>query len=75
MDKCLRNAIRTLNRMGIQTVGCCCGHGKYPMTIIIRNCLWFTELFSGIDIPRKKRFYVKDQEGYYYIPEVIEAMK
>ncbi len=28
------------------------------------------DLISGKDIPRDKRFYVKDSEGYYYIPEV-----
>ena len=29
------------------------------------------ELFSGKLINRKKRFYKKDKEGYYYIPEVL----
>ncbi|GAG87699.1 unnamed protein product, partial [marine sediment metagenome] len=52
-----------------------CGHGKYPMTIIIQNtklkeCRW--DLVSGKMIPRKKKFYRKDSEGYYYVPEVLE---
>ena len=53
-------------------VACCCGHGKYPMTIIIEgiNGNHF-DLVSGVSIPRKKRFYKRDKQGYYYIPEVI----
>jgi len=29
------------------------------------------ELFSGKIIPRKIKFYKKDKQGYYYIPETI----
>lgn len=28
VDKCLINEIKELNRMGIKTIGCCCGHKK-----------------------------------------------
>ena len=33
------------------------------------------DLISEVDIPRKKKFYKKDKQGYYYIPEVIENAK
>ena len=29
------------------------------------------EICSNKEIPRKRRFYVKDKNGYYYIPEVV----
>ena len=76
VDACMRGLIRSLNVHGIQTLACCCGHGKYPMTIVYR----YTKLdplrgniydfCSGWGIPRKKRIYKKDKEGYFYIPEV-----
>jgi len=53
-------------------IACCCGHGKYPMTLVARYSFSNQELLSNIEIPRKKRFYKKDKEGYYYIPEVVE---
>ena len=30
------------------------------------------EIFSGIEIPRNRKFYKKDKDGYYYIPEIIK---
>ena len=73
LDNCMVNIIWFLNNHGCKTLGCCCGHGKYPMTIVHESPngkRW--ELFSGVEIPRKARFYLKDKEGYYYIPEVVE---
>jgi len=71
VDSCMKNIIWFLNNHGCKTLGCCCGHGKYPMTIIYESPSekrW--ELFTGVEIPRKKRFYLTDKEGYYYIPEI-----
>jgi len=54
-----------------RTLGSCCGHGKYPMTVVVtRGYGNPIEYFSQIEIPRKRRFYKKDKKGYYYIPEV-----
>lgn len=58
-------------------VACCCGHNKYPMTIIIRRHRdssndEYYDLISGTTIPRTRNFYKKDKDGYYYIPEIIE---
>jgi len=72
----MQEAIKTLKiifkHCGFKILACCCGHGKYPMTIVyeIPKRAKF-ELFSGKVIPRKKRFYIKDKQGYYYIPETL----
>ncbi len=55
----------------IETVGCCCGHKIYSMTIIVKhNDGTIYDLISNKVIPRKKKFYKRDNWGYYYIPEV-----
>ncbi len=71
IDPCMQKFIDFYNRFGIKTYASCCGHGKYPMTIIIKFDGSYCDVFSLIKIPRKKRFYKKDKQGYYYIPEVI----
>jgi len=75
IDKCMVSCIVNLKAMSsnayIKPVACCCGHGKYPMTIVLKNrtgICW--ELFTGKMIPRKRNFYKRDSRGYYYIPEV-----
>ena len=76
IDPCMRVVISNLNEHGIKTLACCCGHGKYPMTIVIDAGVKIgrvvpLEIFSGIVLPRKKRFYVKDDAGHYVIPKTI----
>ena len=76
VDACMRNLLRILNLHGIRTVGSCCGHGKYNMSIVVKSygiSGRVYELLSDIDIPRQTHFYVKDKEGYYYIPEVVNV--
>lgn len=72
VDKCMRNLIRLLNVKGVKTLGCCCGHQKYPMTIVFE--LYpdgpIMELMTRTEIPRKTKFYKMDEEGFFYIPEV-----
>lgn len=77
IDPCMRNIIQELdvlyqiaNKKGIKVVACCCGHGKYPMTIVISNGKINWELFTNKIIPRTRRFYKRDKQGRYYIPEV-----
>ena len=72
IDKCMIDLIDRLSRWyNIKTKACCCGHGKYPMTIIVKYDLLHYELFSGEFIPRRRNFYKRDTQGYYYIPEVV----
>lgn len=73
IDPCMKSI---LNHIHGDVIACCCGHGKYPMTIVKKvgfsdNPL-FLEIISGKEIPRKRKFYKKDNKGYYYIPEVID---
>jgi hypothetical protein len=100
IDPCMRNFIKRLNSIfdimrknkeaDFKILACCCGHGKYPMTII---CSYIDkdvgktiiEFISGKGIYKKsrknatiintefreKKFYKKDKQGYYYIPEVV----
>ena len=74
IDPCMRKFIKNLEQ-GCEDryiiLGCCCGHNKYPMTIIVQNMRGHIfDLISNNDIPRTRRFYKRDSDGHYYIPEV-----
>ena len=73
-DLCIRDLLIDMQYSEFDvTLAHCCGHGRYPRTIVMQNddTKIITELFSGKIIPRKRRFYKKDEDGYYYIPEVL----
>lgn len=86
IDKCMREEVKEFNKAlkllkpytdNLKIVACCCGHGKYKKTIVIKRKAdskdeldSYFEHFSLIDIPRSRNFYVKDKQGYYYIPEL-----
>lgn len=77
VDGCIRKLIYELNvNNNIQTVGSCCGHQRYPLSIVCRTShngvQTFYELISGVEIPRTRNFYVTDKDGFYYIPEALE---
>ena len=68
------NTLMFLNKEGLKTVGSCCGHDRYPATVVIKSKKgYFFELYSSAILPRKKRFYVKDKDGFYFIPETVEV--
>ena len=71
----MKLAISYLNTRGIKTLASCCGHWKYPKTIIVEHNTnnQPIDIFSLIFIPRKNKFYKKDNEGFYYIPEVLNS--
>ena len=74
IDPCMRNLVKFLNERGIETVMCCCGHGKYNPSLIVRNFEDITEeVFSNQAFIKRKRYYKKDKNGYYYIPEVSKC--
>lgn len=78
IDKCMVNLIFMLQQAGYKTKASCCGHKKYNMSIIMESLKEkdkFIDIVSGIVIPRKKRFYLKDKQGYYYIPETIKEAR
>lgn len=77
IDPCMVEVILNLQEQRIRTLACCCGHGKYPMSIIIdigKDLVIPLEIFSNKVIERKKKFYKKDKQGYYYVPETIEEL-
>lgn len=86
IDPCMRNIVHFIDsklERGEKILMCCCGHGKYSPSIVVqvRNKsgygYFYTEfeLFSGYTFEKKKRYYKRDKQGYYYIPEVVEYEK
>jgi len=72
----MKDYIELLNSLRLITRACCCGHGKYPKTVVIERTningeVINLELISGKIIPRKKLFYKKDKQGFYFIPESL----
>lgn len=76
IDPCMNNLIEFIQKhTRWETVSCCCGHGKYPPTLLVKQNTKFPyEIFSGLAIPREFKFYKKDEHGYYYIPEVKQKI-
>ena len=74
LDMCMKPVIKWLNNRDYFTVSSCCGHDKYPMTIVVKYMIngieRHKEILSNAELPRKRKFYKKDKKGYYYIPEV-----
>ena len=76
VDKCLSGLLCFINgNTSFRTLGSCCGHGRYLMSIVCKSPFGhIVDICSGEIIPRKTRFYIKDSEGYYYIPEAVEKL-
>ena len=70
----MKGIINFLNDRDYKTVASCCGHDKYPMTIIVEyvhnGIKVYREILSNKIINRKRNFYKRDNEGYYYILEI-----
>jgi len=76
VDSCMGDLIINLNKIGINTLACDCGHNIYPITIIYKNKNGkIYEFCSGLEIKRKRRFYLIDKQGFYFIPEVLNRKK
>lgn len=76
MDACMEKIVLLIRTTNYIPLACCCGHGKYPMTLVVSNNRGkIFEYFSEVEIPRKAKFYRKDKKGYYFIPEVIKENK
>lgn len=71
IDKCMRVFTSALY-CSESVKATCCGHGVYPMTIVVEDDFGkMFDLISGVNIPRKRKFYKRDKNGMYYIPEVV----
>lgn len=78
IDPCMRSVIQNLQELRVKTLACCCGHKKYPMSIVVDigvEKVMPLEIFSNTMIERKKKFYKKDSNGFHYIPEISEEKK
>ena len=74
LDSCMREFIKCLLWLNVPTIACCCGHDKYPMTVVVgfaKGKKPVLEIISNTWIDRSRNIYKKDSEGLYYIPEVI----
>ena len=74
IDSCLRWPVQVLQSLGYKTIASCCGHGRYPRTILYRDSQNVVRDFDskhiiGVFNPRIKRrgqrWYVLDSVGYY----------
>ncbi|KKK75097.1 hypothetical protein LCGC14_2877150 [marine sediment metagenome] len=83
IDSCLIKEIEILNQSGFKTILSCCGHGKYDATVLVRDELnlvyeLYTETYLRAYDPKKRkqynRYYRKDKEGFYYIPELVNLI-
>lgn len=81
IDPCMKEKLRIINYLlsftGDKTIASCCGHGIYRKTILIqRKNGMIVEYYTQTIItnkPRKsKRYYKRDKNGIFYIPEVSE---
>lgn len=76
IDPCLREDIKILKGHGVETVACCCGHGKYQRTILVRDIEGTVhDLVSNVVVPMKRRFYKRDGQGVFFILEVDNPLE
>jgi hypothetical protein len=81
IDDCLQVQVKIINFFPqFTTLLSCCGHSKYKPTIVTKNNITneVYEWYSGITLSSKtknnktrKRFYQKDKEGIYFLPEIL----
>lgn len=77
VDPCIRPLIDVLKRGGAIPVASCCGHGRYSITVVVKFGNKFLAVAyrektdsAAVILTHKRRFYRKDKQGYYYIPEL-----
>jgi hypothetical protein len=72
LDPCIVPLIQVLNDDGVRTLACCCGHEKYEPTVVATDGKRIYEVGSNVTIPRIRRFYFKDKDGFFFIPECAQ---
>ena len=71
----MKDLLHTLDDHGFKIVAHCCGHGRYPATVIVKlEDGRYMELYTGTIIPRTRRYYLTDADGFYYIPELVRPV-
>ena len=66
----MRDYITKIQSWDYNTLGCCCGHDKYRMTVVVETPYGNVDFDTSIPIPRKTHFYKRDKDGIFYIPEI-----
>jgi hypothetical protein len=75
VDACLGDTLKSIRAAGFVPVASCCGHDRYPMTVVVKCPDGLVmEYFSKVLLQRKKRnrYYTRDSKGYYYIAACVE---
>lgn len=84
VDPCIQKLVDKINKTwkGIfKTVCSCCGHGKYPTTVVVYNVIgkYYFEWFTKERVPHKGKkklmFYTKDGKrkgDHYFLPTLME---
>jgi hypothetical protein len=77
IDPCLKIQIDNINNNTIfKTILSCCGHNKYPKTIVVMNkktkevIEFFSKVHLSQGIRKSKKYYKKDKQGFYFISEL-----
>lgn len=74
IDNCLKKMVERLNKLSnFKTLASCCGHDVYNATIVMKDKKGDVfELFSRrkLEVKKRNRYYKKDINGFYYIPEI-----
>ena len=75
IDECMVKVVNLIDTCSrFKVIACCCGHGKYNQSIILKTINGNAfDLVSNTIIPRKRNIYKRDKQGYYYIPEVVNT--
>ena len=78
IDKCMRETVERINKEGTyRTLASCCGHGKFPKTIVVKeketkNILeYYTKI--RLQVKKRNRYYRKDKDGFYFIPKLYRG--
>ena len=89
IDQCLVDEIERIKntfprfKQKFKDIMSCCGHGKYDKTFVVQNraSKTYFDWFSGVSLSGNKRFdsrkafYKRDDDGYYFLPEINREIK
>lgn len=62
VDACIAEDVQRINDLGIWTLGCCCGHGKYFPHVLIHP--------SAVPLARSLGFTVTENDSNFDTPYI-----
>lgn len=83
IDPCLLPIIYMINQIpNYYTLLSCCGHNsQYSKTIVVFNSQtnevfeYYSQIILSHGLRKSRKYYKRDINGNYYIPELIEVQK